>query len=135
MGYRYAASALLITGGVVWLAIQPGIALMGDITGEGDGGMLQGLAILVPSAMIGYWFAGRSTPAGIVFLAWSGLGIAFWTLYSLHHLGRWAADGDGNALLLIPEALLLLYVAAFVTGLFAALDDPESGRRPGRGRR
>jgi hypothetical protein len=101
MEYRALAAALCVAQGAIWLAIQPGFPLMGDITGVDDGSLEQGLAILIPAAILGWRFAvGRGSWG---FLAWNAVWAVLWAIYSIHHLGRWAVYGEGNVVLLVPE--------------------------------
>jgi hypothetical protein len=120
MNLRYAAAILCVLQALICLVIQPGIPLMGDITGEDDGGIWQGLAFAIPGALLALGFA-IATRAAWLFLAWNAIWLVLWTIYSSYHLERWGLEGAGRWWLLVPELFVALNAMALVLGLFAVV--------------
>jgi hypothetical protein len=117
MNLRYLAAGLTVGQALIWLVIQPGFPLMDGITGEDDGDILQGLAMLVPATILAWRFA---TSRGLFgFLAWNAVWVVLWSIYSTYHLERWESEEPGNVWLLLPELFVALHAVALVLGLVA----------------
>lgn len=115
--FAVAAAIATVLAGFLWLAIQPGVPGMGDITGEDDGGLAQGLIVfaLDVAATVYLLRSPGSFAAAKPFFLWNAIAVAVWLPYSAFHIERWREAG-GSLLLLIPEALLVLHAAALVLG-------------------
>lgn len=125
MSIRTVASVLCLAQAAVWLAIQPGFPLMGDMTGEDDGSWLGGLAVLLPAAILAWRFATGRGSFG--FIIWNATWSVLWAVYSSYHLDRWKSDGTANAWLLVPELFVVLHLVAL--GLGSAALFAEANRQ------
>jgi hypothetical protein len=118
---RYVAAAFTLAQGFIWLAIQPGVPAMADITGEDDGSLLQGLVIAIPAVILASAFAISIQPW--LFLAWNAAWTVLWALYSAQHLARWASDASSAPWLLIPELFVALHALALIFGVVGVVSD------------
>ena len=117
---------------MLWMVTQldevRGFPLMGDISGENDGSIATGMIVLGLNLVAALMALVAGRRALVWPLAYSGVGILFWAGYSAHHLGRWLAEGGGNLLLLIPEAML---IACITSAIVLAVAMTKSHERQG----